>query len=92
MANDITDTITSRRLKNAVNIFLGVAVMGGLFMLASSALAGVGFVVAVIGGGGPITDWQVISSYLALSGGLSVFAFGFLTVLNKLPGPDVELV
>jgi len=67
-------------------------VIGGLFMVGASVLGGIGFVVAVIAGGGPTTDWQVISSYFALSAGLTLFAFGCLTLLNKLPGPTVEFV
>jgi hypothetical protein len=87
----VFDNLSGYRLKQAVNVFLGVAVMGGLFMLGVATLTGIGFGIAVVGGG-TATDWQVIVSYLGLSGGLVLGGFVGLRLLNRLPGPTVAFV
>jgi len=85
---NVSATAAGQRLKQAANVFFGVAVMGGLFMLSVAALAGIGFVVAVVIGGST-TDWQVLGSYLALSGGVAAAGVASLAILRKLPGPTV---
>ncbi|MFC7059069.1 hypothetical protein [Halovenus salina] len=91
MFENVSATAAGQRLKQAANVFFGVALMGGLFMLGVAALAGIGFVVAVVVGG-PTTDWQVLGSYLALSAGVGVAGVACLALLRRLPGPTVAFV